>query len=230
MKILLLYEQDFILKMVLLDPKIISFPDPKSTDSENGLLAIGGDLSPERIHFAYQLGLFPWFNPGEEILWWCPDPRFVLFPNDLKVSKSMRKIMRDEVFTFTENKCFHEVMEECKKTNRKHQDGTWISEELILSFVQLYQEGIAKSIEVWQNEELVGGFYGIQIGKVFCGESMFSKVSNASKAGLINFVTNHQKNIEIIDCQVHSEHLESLGATMISKQKYLTILKRNNES
>lgn len=230
MKILLLYEQDFILKMVLLDPKIISFPDPESTDSENGLLAIGGDLSPERIHFAYQLGLFPWFNPGEEILWWCPDPRFVLFPNDLKVSKSMRKIMRDEVFTFTENKCFHEVMEECKKTNRKHQDGTWISEELILSFVQLYQEGIAKSIEVWQNEELVGGFYGIQIGKVFCGESMFSKVSNASKAGLINFVTNHQKNIEIIDCQVHSEHLESLGATMISKQKYLTILKRNNES
>lgn len=216
--------------MVLLDPKIISFPDPESTDSENGLLAIGGNLSPERIHFAYQLGLFPWFNPGEEILWWCPDPRFVLFPNDLKVSKSMRKIMRDEVFTFTENKCFHEVMEECKKTNRKHQDGTWISEELILSFVQLYQEGIAKSIEVWQNEELVGGFYGIQIGKVFCGESMFSKISNASKAGLINFVTNHQKNIEIIDCQVHSEHLESLGATMISKQEYLTILKRNNES
>ena len=214
--------------MVLLNPQIISFPDPESTDSEGGLLAIGGDLSAERIHFAYQLGLFPWFNPGEEILWWCPDPRFVLFPKDLKVSKSMKKILLDEIFTFTNNKCFREVMEECQNVYRKDQDGTWISDELIDSFVELHQLGIAKSIEVWQNEELVGGFYGIQIGKVFCGESMFAKVSNASKAGFINFI--QKENLELMDCQIHSDHLESLGATMIPKKDYLTILKRNNES
>lgn len=214
--------------MVLLDPQTITFPDPEFSHSESGLLAVGGDLSPERIHFAYQLGIFPWFNPGEELLWWCPDPRFVLFPNDLKISKSMRKILRDEVFTFTQNKCFRKVMEQCQQTYRKDQDGTWISEELIDSFEKLHEEGIAKSIEVWQNDELVGGFYGIQIGKIFCGESMFAKVSNASKAGFIHFIQN--ENLELIDCQIHSEHLESLGATMISKLDYLKILKRNNES
>jgi len=142
----------------------------------------------------------------------------------------MRKILRDEVFSFTENKCFREVIEECQKTFRKEQDGTWISDELINSFVELHHLGIAKSIEVWQNEELVGGFYGIQIGHVFCGESMFAKVSNASKAGFINFIQNNKENLELIDCQIFSEHLESLGAKMISKKDYLTILKRNNES
>ena len=213
--------------MILLDSQM-SFPDPEFTHSANGLLAVGGDLSPERIHFAYQLGIFPWFNPGEDILWWCPDPRFVLFPTDLKISKSMRKILRDEVFTFTENKCFRQVMQECQEIYRKDQDGTWISDELINSFVHLKEQGIAKSIEVWQNEELVGGLYGIQIGKVFCGESMFAKVSNASKAGFIQFV--QKENLELVDCQIHSEHLESLGATMISKLDYLKILKRNNES
>ena len=216
--------------MVLLDPQIISFPDPESVDSESGLLAIGGDLSPERLYFADLLGIFPWFNPGEEILWWSPDPRFVLFPQDLKISKSMKKILKDEVFTFTENKCFENVMMECKNTFRKDQDGTWISDELIESFVELHKNGIARSIEVWQKDELVGGFYGIQIGKVFCGESMFAKVSNASKAGFINFIQNSKENLELIDCQIHSEHLQRLGATMISKKEYLKILKRNNES
>ena len=215
--------------MMLLDPNEISFPDPALLESESGVMAIGGDLSPERLYFAYQLGLFPWYNPGEEILWWCPDPRFVLFPKDLKVSKSMRKILRDEVFTFTENKCFPEVMKQCKDTFRKDQDGTWISDELINSFVILHKYGIAKSIEVWQNDELVGGFYGIQIGKVFCGESMFAKVSNASKAGFIHFVQSQGENLELMDCQIHSEHLESLGATMISKKDYLKILKNNND-
>ena len=214
--------------MMLLDPNEISFPDPALLESESGVMAVGGDLSPERLYFAYQLGLFPWYNPGEEILWWCPDPRFVLFPNDLKVSKSMRKILRDEVFTFTENKCFPEVMKQCKDTFRKDQDGTWISDELINSFIILHKYGIAKSIEVWQNDELVGGFYGIQIGKVFCGESMFAKVSNASKAGFIHFVQSQGENLELMDCQIHSEHLESLGATMISKKHYLKILKNNN--
>ena len=213
--------------MILLDSQM-SFPDPEFTHSANGLLAVGGDLSPERIHFAYQLGIFPWFNPGEDFLRWCPDPIFVLFPTDLKISKSMRKILRDEVFTFTENKCFRQVMQECQEIYRKDQDGTWISDELINSFVHLKEQGIAKSIEVWQNDELVGGLYGIQIGKVFCGESMFAKVSNASKAGFIQFV--QKENLELVDCQIHSEHLESLGATMISKLDYLKILKRNNES
>lgn len=214
--------------MILLDSNEISFPDPNQLESESGVMAIGGDLSPERLYFAYQLGLFPWYNPGEEILWWCPDPRFVLFPQDLKISKSMRKIMRDEVFTFTENKCFREVIEECKNTFRKDQDGTWLSEELVNSIVQLHKAGIAKSIEVWQNGKLVGGFYGIQIGKVFCGESMFAKVSNASKAGFIHFVQRQKENLELIDCQIHSEHLASLGATMISKKDYLNRLNNNN--
>lgn len=214
--------------MILLNSNEISFPDPNLLESESGIMAVGGDLSPERLYFAYQLGLFPWYNPGEEILWWCPDPRFVLFPKDLKVSKSMRKIMRDEVFTFTENKCFREVIEECKDTFRKDQDGTWLSDELVNSIVKLHEAGIAKSIEVWQKGELVGGFYGIQIGKIFCGESMFAKVSNASKAGFIYFIQSQKENLELIDCQIHSEHLESLGATMISKKDYLNRLKNNN--
>jgi leucyl/phenylalanyl-tRNA--protein transferase len=214
--------------MILLDSNEISFPDPNLLESESGVMATGGDLSPERLYFAYQLGLFPWYNPGEEILWWCPDPRFVLFPKDLKISKSMRKIMRDEVFTFTENKCFREVIEECKNTFRKDQDGTWLSDELVNSIVKLHEAGIAKSIEVWQNDQLVGGFYGIQIGKIFCGESMFAKVSNASKAGFIYFIQNQKENLELIDCQIHSVHLESLGATMISKKDYLNRLKNNN--
>ena len=198
-------------------------------DSESGVVAIGGDLQPERIHFAYQLGIFPWFNEGEEMLWWCPDPRFVLYPKNLKISKSMRKILRDGIFTFTENKCFRQVLDECRNVFRKGQDGTWLSEELIESLVKLHEDGIAKSIEVWQNDELVGGFYGIQIGKVFCGESMFAKVSNASKAGFIHFIQNHLEELDLIDCQVHSEHLESLGAEMISKKEYLTILKNQKE-
>lgn len=215
--------------MVYLDISEISFPDPEFLDSESGVVALGGDLQPERIHFAYQIGIFPWFNEGEEILWWCPDPRFVLYPQKLKVSKSMRKILRDEVFSFSENTCFRQVLNECRNTFRKGQDGTWLSEELIDALVQLHEEGIAKSIEVWQNEELVGGFYGIQIGKVFCGESMFAKVSNASKAGFIHFIQNNQEELDLIDCQVHSEHLESLGAEMISKKDYLTILKNQQE-
>lgn len=215
--------------MILLNPNEISFPDPALLESDSGIIAVGGDLSVERLYFAYQLGLFPWYNPGEEILWWCPDPRFVLFPKDLKVSKSMRKVLRNEVFTFTENKCFRKVIEECKNTFRKDQDGTWLSDELVNSIVKLHEAGIAKSIEVWQNEDLVGGFYGIQIGKVFCGESMFSKVSNASKAGFIHFVQSNQEVLELVDCQIHSDHLESLGAKMISKKDYLTILNYTND-
>lgn len=212
--------------MFRLDPEDISFPDPELYDPDGGLMAIGGDLKPGRLWFAYQLGLFPWYNEGEEILWWCPDPRFVLLPNEIKISKSMKKILRDDVFEFTENQCFEDVMRNCKMAERKDQDGTWINEELIESFVKLHQFGKAKSFEVWQNGELVGGFYGIQVGNVFCGESMFAKVSNASKAGFIHFTTKYQNEWELIDCQIHSEHLESLGAKMIPKIDYLKILKQ----
>lgn len=211
--------------MFLLDKNKILFPDPEVYDPKSGLIAVGGDLSEERILLAYQLGIFPWFNPGEEILWWCPDPRFVLFPENLKISKSMRKILQKNVFRFTENQAFESVIENCEKITRKDQDGTWLSEDLKTVFISLHKKGIAKSVEVWQNDELVGGFYGLQFGKVFCGESMFSKVSNASKAGFINFI--EKNNFEMIDCQVHTNHLESLGATMVPKKEYLKILKRN---
>lgn len=215
--------------MIRLDENEISFPDPEVYDGHEGLIAFGGDLSVERIWFAYQLGIFPWYNPGEEILWWCPDPRFVLYPQDLKVSKSMRKIMNRNVFTFSENQNFKEVIKNCQQASRKGQSGTWLSNELMNSFILLHEYGLAKSIEVWQNGELVGGFYGLQIGNVFCGESMFAKVSNASKAGFIHFVETYKDELELIDCQSHTTHLESLGAKMIAKKEFLKILHINNE-
>ncbi|KXH83410.1 leucyl/phenylalanyl-tRNA--protein transferase [Chryseobacterium kwangjuense] len=215
--------------MVRLDENEISFPDPELYDGHDGLIAFGGDLSVERIWFAYQLGIFPWFNPGEEILWWSPDPRFVLFPEELKVSKSMRKILNKGIFTFSENKSFREVILNCQQTSRKGQTGTWLSGELMESFIRLHEYGLAKSIEVWQNGELVGGFYGLMIGNVFCGESMFAKVSNASKAGFIHFVETNSETLNLIDCQSHTEHLESLGAKMIPKKEFLKILHQNNE-
>lgn len=213
--------------MIALDPNEISFPDPKLYHPEDGLMAYGGDLSPERIWFAYQLGIFPWFNPEDEILWWCPDPRFVLFPKELKISKSMKKILRDDVFTFTENKCFEEVIKNCAKINRKDQNGTWLTEEMIKSYTQLHLFGKAKSIEVWQNNELVGGLYGLDLGNVFCGESMFAKVSNASKAGFIWFIEKYKNKFQVIDCQVYTHHLESLGAKEIPKQQFLDYLENN---
>lgn len=213
--------------MFALNPEEISFPDPSLYHPENGILAFGGDLSPERLLFAYQNGIFPWYNPGEEILWWCPDPRFVLFPGDLKISKSMQKILRRDTFTYTENQNFQEVMENCKKAPRRGQEGTWISDELVASFIHLHKLGIARSVEVWHDKTLVGGFYGIQIGKVFCGESMFAKVSNASKAGFLQFVLKNRDIIKMVDCQSYTEHLESLGAKMIPKIEFLKILKEN---
>lgn len=211
--------------MILLDPKEISFPDPDLYDSEDGLMAIGGDLSPERIWFAYQQGIFPWFNPGEEILWWCPDPRFVLFPEELKVSKSMKKILSAGKFRITENVCFEEVMKNCQKINRKDQDGTWITDDMLKSYAILHHYGKAKSIEVWEGEELVGGLYGMDLGNVFCGESMFAKVSNASKAGFIWLVEKYKNKYQLIDCQIYTEHLESLGGRNIPKKEFLNYFK-----
>lgn len=209
------------------DPNQLSFINPELFDGP--IVAVGGDLSAPRIWLAYHSGIFPWFNEGEEILWWSPDPRCVLYPDKLKISKSMQKILRNGDFTFTENQCFKQVIRECRKIKRVGQDGTWISNDIIKAFTTLNKSGFVKSYEAWQNGELVGGFYGIWVGKIFCGESMFSKVSNASKAAFINFVQTQKDNIEIIDCQVHTDHLESLGAEMISKKEYLNILKHNNE-
>ncbi len=219
----------FFLRMVRLNKNEISFPDPATYDGHEGIIAFGGDLSIERIWFAYQNGIFPWYNPDEEILWWCPDPRFVLFPDELKISKSMQKILARNIFTITENQNFDEVIYNCSIIRRKDQDGTWLSQELMDSFKQLHHYGLAKSVEVWLDGDLVGGLYGLQVGNVFCGESMFSKVSNASKAGFIHFVQQHASDFTLIDCQSHTHHLESLGGRMISKKDFLNILHQHKK-
>lgn len=209
--------------MYLFDNEIW-FPNPKDFHPESGILAMGGDLSVERLELAYSLGIFPWFNEGEEILWWCPDPRFVLFPKELKVSKSMKKILGDNIFQFSENQNFEAVIRNCSQIHRKGQDGTWITEEIIQAYLDLHKKGIAKSVEVWQNGDLVGGFYGVKVGNIFCGESMFSRVSNASKAGFIQFVLENQDKYQLIDCQVYTDHLESLGAKEIPKIDFLNLI------
>ena len=201
------------------------FPDHSEVNDE-GIIAIGGDLSVERLKLAYQKGIFPWFNEDEPIIWWFPHDRFVLFPEDLHVSKSMKKVFKDKIFTFTENKAFREVIINCSQANRKGQDGTWITNDMIEAYCKLNELGVAKSIEVWQNNELVGGFYGIEMGNIFCGESMFAKVSNASKAGFIQFVAKYHKKYELIDCQVFTEHLASLGAVEISSDVFLEYLEQ----
>ena len=203
----------------------IEFPDV-SEASADGLLAIGGDLSPERLLYAYSKGIFPWFQDEEPILWWSPDPRFVLFPKDLKVSKSMKQILKKDLFKVTENKAFKAVIENCAIAKRKDQNGTWITEEMKQAYLKLHHLGYAKSVEVWQNDQLVGGLYGIEINEnVFCGESMYAKVSNASKVGFITFIQN--SNYQLIDCQLHTKHLESLGAKHISRLDFINYLKHH---
>jgi leucyl/phenylalanyl-tRNA---protein transferase len=199
---------------------------PSVTNAEpNGLLAIGGDLSVERLLLAYQNGIFPWYSDNEPILWWSPNPRFVLFPSDLKVSTTMKQLLKKRTFTITFNTAFKEVMENCQKVNRKEQEGAWINEELIKAYCQLYTLGKAVSVEVWQDNHLVGGLYGVLLGKIFFGESMFSLVSNASKAGFITFIHHYQAlGLQIIDCQVYTTHLESLGATMIPREDFLKLI------
>lgn len=200
----------------------IEFPDV-SEASADGLLAFGGDLSPERLLYAYQNGIFPWFEDSEPILWWSPDPRFVLFPIELKVSKSMNQLIKKKQFKVTENMAFKAVIENCAQSKRNGQLGTWITNEMIEAYIKLHQLGYAKSVEVWQDDELVGGLYGIAIeNKVFCGESMFAKVSNASKVGFITFIQN--SNYKLIDCQLHTKHLESLGAKHIPRLEFLKYL------
>jgi leucyl/phenylalanyl-tRNA--protein transferase len=200
----------------------IVFPDVRLASKE-GILAIGGDLSSERLILAYKSGIFPWFDEEEPLIWWSPDPRFVLFPEQLKVSKSMKQVLRNSDFEITVNKDFETVIDHCAKINRDGQKGTWITKSMKEAYIKLHQLGYAKSVEVWLDNELVGGLYGIDVDNgVFCGESMFSLVSNASKVGFITFIQN--SNYKLIDCQVYTNHLQSLGAQDISRDAFLKYL------
>lgn len=210
--------------MFLLNHHLL-FPDVEKAD-DDGLLAVGGDLSPERLLLAYKNGIFPWFNEDSMILWWSPDPRMVLFPNNIKISKSMAQIIKSNEFRITYNTQFEEVVNACSAIKRKGQKGTWITPEMKSAYLKLHQMGIAKSIEVWESDLLVGGLYGIDLGNVFCGESMFSKKSNASKFAFISLAKElQQKDYKLIDCQVYTAHLESLGAEEIPRKQFIEILK-----
>ena len=201
----------------------IEFP-PLNEANSDGLLAVGGDLSSMRVLHAYRNGIFPWYELDQPLLWWSPDPRFVLYPNKLKISKSSKQLLRSQKFEVTVNRSFKEVIVACSKVKRPAQSGTWITDQMIDVYCELHQMGFAKSVEVWLDSKLVGGLYGIQFNDdVFCGESMFSYVSNASKIGFINFVQN--SNFKLIDCQVHSEHLETLGAEQISRSNFMQYLR-----
>jgi len=200
----------------------IEFPDAE-TASDDGIIALGGDLSVERLMHAYNNGIFPWFSEGEPIVWYCPPERMVLFPEELKITKSMRQVLRKKEFVITENKAFEEVIYNCKNIERTDEFGTWITDDMEQAYINLHKKGIAKSIEVWENKELVGGLYGIDLGSVFCGESMFSKVSNVSKLAFIHLVQHY--DYKLIDCQVYNEHLASLGAREIDRNEFLGMLR-----
>jgi leucyl/phenylalanyl-tRNA---protein transferase len=210
------------MSLFILDKELL-FP-PVELAEPDGLLAVGGDLSQERLLLAYRQGIFPWYE-GRHILWWCPDPRFVLFPQELKTSASMRQLIRRQTFDFRIDSDFRQVIAKCKTIARRGQEGTWITEEVKEAYISLHEAGYAHSAEVWQNGVLVGGLYGIRMGKVFFGESMFSTVSNASKYAFISYVRQLQsEGVELIDCQVYTEHLESLGARMIGRPEFLALI------
>ena len=211
--------------MIWLSDKNIDFPSVENTNEE-GILALGGDLSTERLIHAYKNGIFPWYSEKEPIVWYCPNPRMVLFFERLKISKSLRKIIRDQEFRVTFNQNFEEVISNCKSIQRGDNLGTWITNEMEEAYLKLHKEGKAKSVEVWQDKQLVGGLYGIDLGNVFCGESMFSKVSNASKVAFVYLVEKlKSEDYKLLDCQVYNGHLASLGAEEIPRGQFLNFLK-----
>ncbi|WP_424372497.1 leucyl/phenylalanyl-tRNA--protein transferase [Muriicola sp.] len=213
--------------MTFLDNQLL-FPAVEMANPE-GLLAVGGDLSPDRLLLAYQSGIFPWFNEDSLILWWSPDPRMVLFPEKIRITKSMRNTLNKGNFTVTKDRAFKEVIQECAGAYRPGQKGTWITEKMMEAYCRLHHKGVAHSYEVWENNHLVGGLYGIDLGHVFCGESMFSTTRDASKFALIQLAKELEKrNNAVIDCQLHTAHLQSLGAELISREEYLRILQREN--
>lgn len=213
----------------LLPEDDILFPPPELATAE-GILAVGGDLSTERLIKAYKNGIFPWFNPGEPILWWSPDPRFVLFPSELRVSKSMRPYFNQQKFEVTFDLAFDRVIQACQvraseADRRQRAIGSWITDDMIEAYGALHEQGIGHSVEVWEGDELVGGLYGLAIGKIFFGESMFTRVSNASKFGFISLVQwLEQRGFILIDCQQETRHLASLGARSIPRSDFLAYL------
>ena len=203
----------------------LAFP-PVHLATREGLLAVGGDLSPERLILAYKSGIFPWYNPGEPILWWSPDPRLVLFPRELHISRSLRRLLRKERFQVTFNTRFREVIAACAASRRPAGEGTWITREMEAAYCRLHDLGAAHSVEAWQAGRLVGGLYGIALGRCFFGESMFTRVSNASKIAFVTLVKRLETlGFEIIDCQVHTQHLVSLGAREIPRKEFLKWIK-----
>jgi leucyl/phenylalanyl-tRNA--protein transferase len=205
--------------------KDLYFP-PVDEASIEGVLAVGGDLSVERLLLAYRNGIFPWFNQDEPILWWSPPERMVVAPAIYKVSKSIRNLLNQNKFSVTFNKNFKEVILGCQQIERPGQDGTWLSDDFVESYSKLNEMGIAKSVEVWEDNELVGGLYGVDLGHVFCGESMFSKVSNASKIAFVSLVNYLKENhYKLLDCQVYNDHLEKLGAFEVSRETFMKVLK-----
>jgi leucyl/phenylalanyl-tRNA--protein transferase len=206
-----------------LDERLV-FPKPDLAEPD-GLLAVGGDLTTERLLLAYQNGIFPWYSDDTPILWYSPHERFILYPDELKISKSMRQVLRSGKLTITVDTCFNDVITACSSAPREGQDGTWIVPDMIAAYKRLHDEGHAHSIEVWQEDKLVGGLYGVHVGGVFCGESMFSRVSNASKTALIYLCNTGI--YKLIDCQVHTDHLESMGARIISREQYMDVLLNN---
>lgn len=205
-------------------PKEFIFPDPELSD-EDGLLAIGGDLSLGRLITAYSNGIFPWYNEGEPILWWCPKPRFIIIPNEIKVSKSMKKILKKKEFNVTFNNDFEEVISNCKILRETNGEGTWITDEMKNAYINLFNHGYAMSVETYIGEQLIGGLYGVKIGKCFFGESMFSKASNGSKIALIKLAEKlASEGFLFIDCQMHTDHLESMGGKFIKWNLFRELL------
>ncbi|WKN29618.1 leucyl/phenylalanyl-tRNA--protein transferase [Porifericola rhodea] len=208
----------------------LNFP-PVEEAEEWGGIALGGDLSPDRLLLAYCSGIFPWYDEGQPIIWHAPDPRFVMFPERLKVSRSMRPIFNQKKFDITLDTDFRQVITACQQTRRRGQQGTWITDEMLEAYCYLHKLGYAHSVEVWQKGQLLGGLYGVSLGSIFFGESMFSKVSNASKAGFITLVWELQKRgFSLIDSQVHTPHLESMGAEEIPRSDYMELLNQALEA
>ena len=202
------------------------FPHPSYAE-EDGLLAVDGDLSPERLMLAYGKGIFPWFSGGDPILWWSPDPRFIIYPKDVKISHSMKKVLKNNVYRISFDTCFREVISNCAGVRKE--SGTWINEDMIEAYCKLHELGHAHSVEAWFGDKLVGGLYGINIGKCFFGESMFSTMDNASKAAFITLCKKlEEKEYILIDCQVYSKHLESLGAISIPRSEFLNLITKRD--
>jgi len=209
--------------MFLLEDELV-FP-PVHFANDQGVLALGGDLSVARLLLAYKSGIFPWFEPSTVPLWWAPPQRMVVFPNNYKPHKSVAALMKKDVFHITYNTDFEAVIRSCQKVKRQYEEGTWISDDIVQAFIELHHLGYAKSVEVWQNDELVGGLYGMDLGHVFCGESMFHTVKNASKVAFVWLIEKLKKeNYQLLDCQVYNEHLAHLGALEIERDEFMRIL------